>query len=102
MKYGLEYLEIVLYYLEKIKKINLFNIDSNNKNLEFIKIPKTPTEPITTKDEAVAKTLSEIELLEKRNAEYEKKIEQMTEKAKALIKKGNKQGAKTFMIKRKN
>ena len=41
-------------------------------------------------------------MLEKRNAEYEKKIEQMTEKAKALIKKGNKQGAKTFMIKRKN
>ena len=102
LKYGLEYLEIVLFYLEKIKKINLFNIVSNNKNLEYIKIPKSPTEPITTKDEAIAKTLSEIELLEKRNAEYEKKIEQMTEKAKALIKKGNKQGAKTFMIKRKN
>ena len=102
IKYGIEYLNIVLFYLEKIKKINLFQIESNNKNLEFIKIPKTPTEPITNKDEAVAKTLSEIELLEKRNSEYEKKIEQMTEKAKAQLKKGNKQSAKTFMIKRKN
>ena len=102
IKYGIEYLNIALFYLEKIKKINLFQIESNNKNFEFIKIPKNPTEPITNKDEAVAKTLSEIELLEKRNSEYEKKIEQMTEKAKAQIKKGNKQSAKTFMIKRKN
>ena len=43
-----------------------------------------------------------MELLEKRNAEYEKKIEQITEKAKVQIKKGNKQAAKTLMIKKKN
>ena len=101
-QYGIEYLEIVLYFLEKIKKINLFQIQSNNKNLEFIKIPKNPTEPITPKDEAVAKTLSEIELLEKRNLEYEKKVEQMGKKAKEQMQKGNKQSARTFIIKKKN
>ena len=102
LEYGLEHLPIALFYLEKIKKINLFNIISGNKNIEFIKLPKTPTEPISAKDEAMAKTLSEIESLEKRNSEFEKKIEQMTEKARIQIKKGNKQGAKTLMIKRKN
>ena len=102
LPYGLAYLDIVLYYLEKIKKINLFNIVSNNKNVEFIKVPKTPTEPISNKDQAMAKTLSEMELLEKRNSELEKKSEQMLEKAKEQIKKGNKQNAKTCMLKRKN
>ena len=102
LPYGLAYLDIILYYLEKIKKINLFNIVSNNKNVEFIKVPKTPTEPISNKDQAMAKTLSEMELLEKRNSELEKKSEQMLEKAKEQIKKGNKQNAKTCMLKRKN
>jgi hypothetical protein len=102
LPYGLAYLDIVLYYLEKIKKINLFNIVSNNKNVEFIKVQKTPTEPISNKDQAMAKTLSEMELLEKRNSELEKKSEQMLEKAKEQIKKGNKQNAKTCMLKRKN
>ena len=102
LQYGLEYLKFALYYLEKIKKINLFNIVSNNKNLEFIKVPKSPTEPISTKDEAIAKTLSEIEFLEKRNLEYGKKIEQMMEKARIQMKKGNKQSAKTFLIKKNN
>ena len=50
----------------------------------------------------MAKTLSEMELLEKRNSELEKKSEQMLEKAKEQIKKGNKQNAKTCMLKRKN
>ena len=102
LQYGIEHIELVLYFLEKIKKINLFTIQSNNKNLEFIKIPKNPTEPITAKDEAVAKTLSEIELLEKRNSEYEKKVEQMDKKVKELVKKGNKQNARTSLIKKKN
>ena len=55
-------------------------IQDNNKNVEFIKVPKTPTEPISNKDQAMAKTLSEMELLEKRNSELEKKSEQMLEK----------------------
>ena len=102
LPYGITYLDLVLFYLEKIKKINLFTIQSNNKNLEFIKLPKTPNEPISNKDEAMAKILTEIESLERKNEEYEKKIEQMTEKIRALIKKGNKQSAKTFLIKKKN
>ena len=83
-------------------KVILFNIEANNKNLEFIKLTKTVSDTVTNKDEAIAKTLSQMELLEKRNSEYEKKIEQITDKAKAQIKKGNKQAARTLMIKKKN
>ena len=83
-----------------IKKINIFKID--NKNIEFIKLLKSPAETVTKKDEAIAKTLSEMELLEKRISDYEKKIESLTEKARIQLSKGNKQSAKTLMIKKRN
>ena len=102
LPYGIDYIDHILFYLCKIKKVILFNIEANNKNLEFIKLTKTVSDMVTNKDEAIAKTLSQMELLEKRNSEYEKKIEQITDKAKAQIKKGNKQAARTLMIKKKN
>jgi len=102
LPYGIDYIDHILFYLSKIKKVILFNIEANNKNLEFIKLTKTVSDMVTNKDEAIAKTLSQMELLEKRNSEYEKKIEQITDKAKAQIKKGNKQAARTLMIKKKN
>lgn len=102
LPYGIDYIDHILFYLSKIKKVILFNIEANNKNLEFIKLTKTVSDTVTNKDEAIAKTSSQMELLEKRNSEYEKKIEQITDKAKAQIKKGNKQAARTLMIKKKN
>jgi len=102
LPYGIDYIEHILFYLSKIKKVILFNIEANNKNLEFIKLTKTVSDTVTNKDEAIVKTLSQMELLEKRNSEYEKKIEQITDKAKAQIKKGNKQAARTLMTKKKN
>ena len=102
LPYGIDYIDHILFYLSKIKKVILFNIEANNKTLEFIKLTKTVSDTVTNKDEAIAKTLSQMELLEKRNSEYEKKIEQITDKAKAQIKKGNKQAARTLMIKKKN
>ena len=102
LPYGIDYIDHILFYLSKIKKVILFNIEANNKNLEFIKLTKTVSDTVTNKDEAIAKTSSQMELLEKRNSEYEKKIEQITDKAKAQIKKGNKQAARALMIKKKN
>ena len=102
LPYGIDYLDLILYYLDKIKKIILFNVEASNKNLEFIKLTKSISDVVTNKDEAIAKTLSQMELLEKRNEKTKKKIQQITEKAKALIKKGNKQGARTLMVKRMN
>ena len=100
LPYGITYLDYILYYLHMIKKINIFKID--NKNIEFIKLLKSPAETVTKKDEAIAKTLSEMELLEKRISDYEKKIESLTEKARIQLSKGNKQSAKTLMIKKRN
>ena len=102
LPYGTIYLDYILLYLHMIKKINIFKIESNNKSIEFIKLLKSTKEPITNKDQAIAKTLCEMELLEKRIADYEKKIESLTEKAKLQLKKGNKQSAKTLMLKKKN
>ena len=102
LPYDTIYLDYILYYLHMIKKINIFKVESNNKNIEFIKLLKSPQEPITKKDEAIAKTLSEMELLEKRISDYEKKIESLTQKAKIQLNKGNKQSAKTLITKRKN
>lgn len=73
LPYGIDYIDIVLFYLEKIKKVILFNVEANNKNVEFIKLTKSTTDQVTNKDEAIAKTLSQMELLEKKKCRIRKK-----------------------------
>ena len=102
LKYGLQYIDYVLFYLKKIKKIEIFEISSQNINIECIKLLKNPTDTVTEKDEAIAKILIQIESLEKRINEYQKKVDILLTKAKEQLKKKNKQGAKTIMIKKKN
>lgn len=102
LPYGVKYIDYALYYLMKSKKIILFDIESNNKNIECIKLLKNKDDTVTDKDTAVAKILTHIELLEKRINEINKKIEQIMASAKAQLKSGNKQGAKMFLTKKKN
>ena len=102
LPYGVKYIDYALYYLMKSKKIILFDIDSNNKNIECIKLLKNKDDTVTDKDTAVAKILTHIELLEKRINEINKKIEQILANAKSQLKSGNKQGAKMFLTKKKN
>ena len=68
LSYGLEYIDYVLYYLMKIKKIGLF-----------------------------ATLLSNIESKEKKIEEYSKKIAAITLKAKAKLQKGEKDGARIIL-----
>ena len=102
LPYGVKYIDYALYYLMKSKKIILFDIESNNKNIECIKLLKNKDDTVTDKDTAVAKILTHIELLEKRINEINKKIEQIMASAKSQLKSGNKQGAKLFLTKKKN
>lgn len=102
LPYGVKYIDYALYYLMKSKKIILFDIESNNKNIECIKLLKNKDDTVTDKDTAVAKILTHIELLDKRINEINKKIEQIMASAKAQLKSGNKQGAKMFLTKKKN
>lgn len=102
LPYGIQYIDYSLYYLMKIKKIILFEIELNNKNVKCIKLLKNPEDTINQKDEAISKLLVQIEVLEKRTKEYQKKIENTLEEAKIKLKKGDKQGARISMIKKKN
>lgn len=102
LSYGLQYIECVLYYLMKLKKIGLFEIESNNINVEYIKIFKNPDETINEKDQAIAKILAKIESLEKTINEYQNKIDNLLMQVKKNIKSGNKQGARTTLLKKKN
>ena len=102
LSYGLQYIECALFYLMKLKKIALFEIQSNNKNIECIKLFKNQDNTITEKDQAIAKILVHIEFLDKRINEYQKKVDNFLLKAKQYLKQGNKQGAKIIMIKKKN
>ena len=101
LSYGVQYIDYVLYYLMKIKKIALFEIESNPKNIECIKLLKDINDTISEKDKAIAKILSHIELLEKRINDFTKKDEDLLTQVKMKLKKGDKQGAKLILIKRK-
>ena len=102
LPYGIQYIDYALYYLMKIKKIALFEVELNNKNVKCIKLLKNVEDTITEKDQAISKLLIQIEALEKRINEYQKKMETSLEEAKIKLKKGDKQGARITMIKKKN
>ena len=102
LPYGTQNIDYAFYFLNKLKKINLFEIESNNKKVECIKLLKDQNDIITDKDKAVAKILIQIELLQKRTDEFSKKIEDLEMQAKNQLKSGNKQSAKLALIKKKN
>ena len=102
LPYGVQYIDHVLYYLMKIKKIALFDIELNNKKIKYVKLLKNTDDTITEKDQAISKLLSHCELLEKRINEYQKKIDHLRNEAKNHLKMKNKEGAKTILIKMKN
>ena len=80
----------------------MFEIESNNQNIQCIKLLKNENDTIIEKDSAVAKLLIHIDLLENRIKDAQKKYDQLTEKAKEEMKKGNKNGARIYLSKRKN
>ena len=102
LNYGLQYIECALFYLMKLKKIALFEIQSNNKNIEYIKLFKNQEDSVTEKDQAIAKLSVHIESLDKRIQDYQKKMDNFVIQAKQQLKNGNKQGARIIMIKKKN
>ena len=85
----------------KTKKIALFEIESNNKNIQCIKLLKNTNDTIVEKDNAIAKLLVHIDLLENRIKEYQKKIDYFTSQAKEQLIKKNKSEARAYIIKKK-
>ena len=102
LPYGIQYIDYSLYYLMKIKKLALFEVEFNNKRVKCIKLLKNKEDTINEKDQAISKLLIQIEVLEKRINEYQKKMDNLLEETKKKLKKGDKQGARITMIKKKN
>ena len=102
LPYGIQYIDYSLYYLMKIRKIALFEVEFNNKRVKCIKLLKNKEDTINEKDQAISKLLIQIEVLEKRINEYQKKMDNLLEETKKKLKKGDKQGARITMIKKKN
>ena len=94
LKYGSQYLDYALVFLTKIKKIALFDIVSNNKIIQCIKILKTENDIVTEKDEAVAKLLLQIETLEKQIDDLQLKADKYKLMAKNKLKANDKVMAK--------
>ena len=102
LPYGIQYIDHVLYYLMKIKKVALFDIELNNKKIKYVKLLKNTDDTITEKDQAISKLLAHCETLEKRINEYQKKIEHLRNEAKNHLRNKNREGAKTILLKVKN
>ena len=102
LSYGSIYIENCLTYLEKTKKIAIFTIEHNSSKIEFIKILIAPNDSINEKDKVIAQIMLKCEGLERRINNNDKKIELCHNNVRNLIQKGNKNGAKPWLIRKKN
>ena len=57
LRYGTQYIDETLYYLEKIKKIIKFEIKWDKNNFEFIKIAKDKNDKVEEEDKSEAKSI---------------------------------------------
>ena len=102
LKYGIQFIDYVLFFLMKIKKIALFEIDFNTRKIKYIKLLNGIEDTITEKDKAISKLLVHLESLDKKINEYQKKIDVQLNEAKIQVKNGNKKAAKSLIVKKKN
>lgn len=102
LPFGSIYIDHCLIYLQKLKKIAIFTIDYNSQKIEYIKLIISPNNSTNEKDILIAQIMLKCDSLQNRINELEKKIELCINNSKNLIKKGNKNGAKPWLIKKKN
>jgi hypothetical protein len=102
LHFGTIYIDYCIIYLNKIKKIALFTIEENNRKIEFIKLMINKSDVPKEKDKVIAKLLLKCDILQIKIKEQEKKIESCLNNAKMYIRKGDKKGAKPWIIRKKN
>ena len=102
LPFGSIYIEHCLLYLQKIKKIAIFTVQQNSSKIEFIKLLISPNNMPNEKDILTAQIMLKSESLQYRINDLEKKIKLCQNNAKNLIHKGNKNGAKPWLIRKKN
>lgn len=101
LHFGSIYIEHCLIYLMKLKKISIFSVEENNQKIDFIKLMITKNDTPNEKDTVTARILLKNDSLQTKISELDKKIELCTNNAKAFIKKGDKNGAKPWLARKK-
>ena len=61
LKYGTNYLEFSIYYLMKIKKIDIFEIIINDKTIQCIKVLKDINDKVEEKDKTIMNLMIKID-----------------------------------------
>ena len=102
LHFGSIYIDYCLIYLMKIKKISIFTIDDNNKNIEFIKLMINKNDTPKERDKVIAKLLLKCDALQLKIKDLENKIETCINNAKNMLKKGDKNSAKSWMVRKNN
>ena len=102
LPFGAIYIDDCLIYLQKLKKIAIFSIEHNSTKIEFIKLLISPNNSPTEKDKLIAQIMLKCDSLQFRINDLEKKIGLCMNNVRNLIQKGNKIGAKPYLIRKKN
>ena len=102
LPFGSIYIEHCLTFLQKLKKIAIFTVEQNSAKVEFIKLLISPNNSPNEKDILTAQIMIKCESLQYRINDLEKKITLCLNNVRNLIQKGNKNGAKPWLIRKKN
>ena len=102
LPFGSIYIEHCLIFLQKLKKIAIFTVEQNSSKVEFIKLLISPNNSPNEKDILTAQIMIKCESLQYRINDLDKKIALCLNNVKNLIQKGNKNGAKPWLIRKKN
>ena len=89
-------LDLCLLYLWKTKKIEIFETTFHNSTLKCIKLLNHSEDQVNLKDQAMMKLNSQIKVIEKRIDEQEIEVKELTDKAKEIMKSGDKEVFKYF------
>ena len=101
LPFGSIYIEYCLQYLQKLKKIAIFTIEHNSSKIEFIKLLISPKNTPNEKDKLTAQILIKCDALQYRINDLEKKINVCMNNVRNMIQKGNKNGAKPWLLRKK-
>ena len=102
LPFGSIYIDHCLIFLQKLKKIAIFTVEQNSSKVEFIKLLISPNNSPNEKDILTAQIMIKCESLQYRINDLDKKIALCLNNVKNLIQKGNKNGAKPWLIRKKN
>ena len=99
LRYGMQNFEEVIYFLQKTKKIIIFEIEFKDQKYEFIKILKNNNDSVNEKDKKISKILISIEEIERRCKIIQDYIIKCLIMAKINLKDNKRDKAKKLIIK---